>query len=117
VLSVAAGQWQGVADELTGATRRAPGKAIRGGAHPSGGAAWRRWMMLRAAAFVGLEGAPVVGGDGGMALQCQCGRGKVRTASNWDNGSGWEGLTVQRRRLWRSDGNRRGGWVSDGGSR
>jgi hypothetical protein len=37
--SVAAGRWQGAASELTGATGRAPGKAVRGRAHPSSGAA------------------------------------------------------------------------------
>jgi hypothetical protein len=35
---VAAGQRQGAAGELTGATGSAPGKAVGGGAHSSGGA-------------------------------------------------------------------------------
>jgi hypothetical protein len=114
---VAAGRRQGATGELTGATGRAPGKAVRGGADPTGDAVWRRWRMLRAVAFVGGEGALVAGCDGGMALQCRCGRGKARAASNGDNGGGWEGLTVKRRRWWRSDGNRRGGGgVSDGRS-
>jgi hypothetical protein len=88
--SSAAGQWQGAAGELTGAIGRAPGKAVGGGAHPSGGVTERRWRMLRAAAFIGGEGAPVASGDGGMALQCRHGGGEVRAASNWDNGGGWE---------------------------
>jgi hypothetical protein len=37
--SVAAGRWQGATGELVGGTGRAPGKAIGGGAHPSGGTA------------------------------------------------------------------------------
>jgi hypothetical protein len=32
--------------ELVGAIGRAPGKAAGGGAHPNGGAAWRRWRSL-----------------------------------------------------------------------
>jgi hypothetical protein len=40
----------------------------------------------------------------------------VRAASIGDNSGGWEGLTVKGRRRWRSDGNRRGGGVSGGGS-
>jgi hypothetical protein len=77
---VVAGQWQGAIGELTGATRRVSGKAVGGGAHPNDGAVWRRWRSLR------------------IALQCQCGRGKVREASIGDNGGGREGLTVKRRR-------------------
>jgi hypothetical protein len=61
-------RWQGAAGELTGATGRAPDKAVWGGAHPSGGTAWSRWRMLQAAAFIGGDGAPVAGGDGGTAL-------------------------------------------------
>jgi hypothetical protein len=53
--------------------------------------------MLRAAAFIGGEGALVAGGNGGTTLQCRHGRGKVRATSNWDNGGGWEGLTMKRR--------------------
>jgi hypothetical protein len=41
----------------------------------------------------------------------------VRVASIRDNGGGWEGLTVKRHKRWCSDGNRRGGGVSSGGSR
>jgi hypothetical protein len=59
---------QGAAGELTGATGRAPDKGIRCGAHPSGGVAERRWRMLRATTFVGGEGGPVAGGDGGTTL-------------------------------------------------
>jgi hypothetical protein len=40
----------------------------------------------------------------------------VRAASIGDNSGGWEGLTVKGRRRWRSDGNRRGGGASGGGS-
>jgi hypothetical protein len=32
---------------------------VGGGAHPSGGTAWRRWSILRAETFIGWEGAPV----------------------------------------------------------
>jgi hypothetical protein len=94
--SVVAGRWQRAAGALTGTTGRAPGKAVRGGAHPSGNVAWRRWRMLRAAAFIGGEGAPMAGDDGGMTLQCRCRRRKVRAASNGDNDGGWKGLTVKR---------------------
>jgi hypothetical protein len=34
--------WQGAAGELTAAIGRAPGKVVKGRAHPNGGAAWRR---------------------------------------------------------------------------
>jgi hypothetical protein len=115
--SVVAGRRQGAVGELTGATGRAPGKAVGGGAHPNGGAAWTWWRSLGTATFVGRERAPVAGGDGGAALQCRCGRGKVRAASIWDNGRGWEGHTVKRRRRCLSVGNWRGGGVSSGGSR
>jgi hypothetical protein len=108
---------QAATGELTGATGMALGNAVGGGAQPSGGAAWRRWRMLRAVAFIGGEGASVAGGDGGRTLQCGCGRGKVSATSNGDNGGGSEGLTVKRRRRWRLDRNRRGVGVSDGGSR
>jgi hypothetical protein len=64
----AAGQRQGATGELAGATWRASGKAVGGGAHPSGDMAWRRWRMLRAVAFVGGEGALVAGDDGGTTL-------------------------------------------------
>jgi hypothetical protein len=87
---VAAGRRQGAVGEITGATGRAPGKTVGGGAHPSGGMTERRWSMLRAVAFVGGEGASVAGGDGGMTLQCQCKRGKMRATSNGDNGGRWE---------------------------
>jgi hypothetical protein len=87
---MAAGWRQGAAGELAGAIVRAPGKAVGGGAHPSGGAMERRWRMLRAATFVSGERAPVAGGDGGTTLQCQYGRVEVRAASNGDNGGRWE---------------------------
>jgi hypothetical protein len=45
-----------------------PGKAIGGGAHPSGGTAWRWWRMLWAAAFNGSEAAPVMDDIDGVAL-------------------------------------------------
>jgi hypothetical protein len=64
---------------------------------------------------IGGERAQVASGDGGAALQCRCRRGKVRVASIGDNDGGWEGLTVKRRRRWRSDGNQRGGGVFGGG--
>jgi hypothetical protein len=38
----------------------------------------RRRRMLRAVAFIGMEGAPMAGGDGGTSLQCRCGGGEVR---------------------------------------
>jgi hypothetical protein len=108
---VVAGQWQGATSELTGATGRAPGKAVGGGAHSSGGVAWRWWRMLRAAAFNGGEAAPVMDDIDGVALHCQGRREKVRGESSWtrapDNG-----------RRWRCSGkNQRGGGVSRGGSR
>jgi hypothetical protein len=86
---VAAGRQQGAAGELMGATGRASGQAIGGGTHSSGGAMERRWRMLRAAAFISGEGAPVAGDDGGTTLWCWCRRGKVRAASTGDNGGGW----------------------------
>jgi hypothetical protein len=66
--SPAAGWRQGATSELTEATGRAPGNAVGGGVHPSGGVTERRWRMLRATAFIGGEGAPVAGGDGGTTL-------------------------------------------------
>jgi hypothetical protein len=51
-----------------GATGRALGKAVGGGAHPNDVAAWRRWRILRTVAFIGGERALVAGGDGGVAL-------------------------------------------------
>jgi hypothetical protein len=107
--SLAAGRWHGAVGELMGATGRASGKAIGGGAHLSGDMTWRRWRMLWVAVFIGGEGAPVASGDGGTTLQCRRERGKVRVASNGDNGGRWEGLAVKRQRRWRSDGNQRGG--------
>jgi hypothetical protein len=65
-----AGQWQGAVGKLVEATGRVPGKAVEGGAHRSGGAAWRRWRMLWAAAFNGGEAAPVTDDIDGVALQC-----------------------------------------------
>jgi hypothetical protein len=41
----------------------------------------------------------------------------VRAASNGDNSGRWKGLSVKRRRRWRSDGNWRGGGIFGGGSR
>jgi hypothetical protein len=113
---VVASQRQGVVGELAGATGWPSGKAIGGEAHLNGGAAWRWWRSLRTTMFIGGERAPVAGGNEGVALQCRCGRGKVRAASIGDNSGGWEGLTVKRRRWWCSDGNWRGG-VSSGRSR
>jgi hypothetical protein len=49
-----------------------------GGAHPSGGTAWRRWRMLRAAAFNGGEAALVTNDVDSVALQCRGRREKVR---------------------------------------
>jgi hypothetical protein len=57
--------------ELVGAIGRAPGKEAGGGAHPNGGAAWRRWRSLGTMMFVSGETAPVAGGDGGTTLQCR----------------------------------------------
>jgi hypothetical protein len=79
--SMVAGRRQGTTGELTGAIGRASGKAVGGGAHPNGGALWRRWRSLVTEAFISGERAPVAGGDGGTSLQCRCGRGKVRAAS------------------------------------
>jgi hypothetical protein len=65
---VVAGRWQGDTGELTGATGREPGKAVGSGAHPRGGTAWRRWRMLRAAAFNAGEAAPMIDDVDGVAL-------------------------------------------------
>jgi hypothetical protein len=46
--------------------------------------------MLRAASFIGGEGAPMAVGDGGTTLQCQRRRREVRATSNGDNGGRWE---------------------------
>jgi hypothetical protein len=81
--SVVTGRQQGVAGELTGATVRAPGKAVGGGAHPSDGAAWRRWRMLRAVTFNGGEASPVMDDVDGVGLQCRGRREKVRGESIW----------------------------------
>jgi hypothetical protein len=61
--SVVAGRWHGAADELAGAIGRSPGKAVGGGAHPNGGAVWRRWRSLETMVFVAGERALVAGGD------------------------------------------------------
>jgi hypothetical protein len=113
---VVASQRQGAVGELAGATGWPSGKAVGGGAHLNGGAAWRWWRSLRTTTFIGGEIAPVADGNEGVTLQCRCRRGKVRATSIGDNGGGWEGLTVKRRRRWCSDGNWRRG-VSGGGSR
>jgi hypothetical protein len=76
-------RWQDAAGELAGATRRAPGKAVGGGAHPSDGVTERQWRMLRAAAFVSGEGAPVTDGIDGVALQCRGRKENVRGESIW----------------------------------
>jgi hypothetical protein len=60
-----------------------PGKAVGGGAHPSGGAAWRRWRMLQVAAFNGGEAAPITNDVDGVALQCQGKKEKVRGEPIW----------------------------------
>jgi hypothetical protein len=80
---VAASQRQGAAGELAGATRRALGKAVWGGAHPSGDTAWRRWRMIRAAGFNDGGVALVTDDIDGVALQCQGRREKVRGESIW----------------------------------
>jgi hypothetical protein len=115
--SVVPGQRQGAVGELAGATRRASGKAVGGGAHPSGSAAWKWWRMLQAAAFNGGEAALVMDDGDGVALQCRGRREKVRGEPIWmerervvvltDNGGRWRC----------SGGNQRGGGVSGGGSR
>jgi hypothetical protein len=78
---MAASPWQGAAGELAGATRRTPGKAVRGGAHLNSGAAWRQWRCLgqrHSPAMVErqrpgtLIGGPAAGG----------GQGKVRGGGN-----------------------------------
>jgi hypothetical protein len=66
--SMVAGRRHGAAGELAGATGRAPGKAIEGGAHLSSGATKRRRRMLWVEVFIGGEGASVAGGDGGTTL-------------------------------------------------
>jgi hypothetical protein len=99
-----------------GGTGRAPGKVVGGAAHPNGSAARKQWRSLRTMTFIGGERAPVASGDGGTGLQCRCGRGKVRAASIGENGGGWKGLTVKLRERWSSNGDRRGGGVSSGGS-
>jgi hypothetical protein len=83
--SVVAGQQQGAACELAGATGRAPDMAVGGRSSPK-----------RRCGVEAVEGALVAGGE-------------MRVASNGDNGGGWEGLTVKQRGRWCSDGNRRGG--------
>jgi hypothetical protein len=83
VCSPVAGWWLGAADELVGATGRAPGKAVGGGAHPSAGAAWRRWRMLWAVAFNGDEATPMMDDVDGVALQCWGRRENVRGESIW----------------------------------
>jgi hypothetical protein len=52
---VAASRRQGVPREHQWGPGMAPGKAIGGGSHPNGDAAWRRWRSLRTTAFVGGE--------------------------------------------------------------
>jgi hypothetical protein len=81
--AVAAGRRQGATGELAGVTGRVSGKAVRGGAHMSDAAMERRWRMLRAAAFVGGEGAPVMDDIDGVALQCRERSEKVRGDSIW----------------------------------
>jgi hypothetical protein len=71
--------------------------------------------MLQAEAFVSGEGALVAGGDAGTILQCQCGRGKVRAASNGNNDGGWKGLWSWEpvrwaRRRWQRRGTRARAW-------
>jgi hypothetical protein len=61
----------------------ASGKAVEGGAHPSGSAMWRRWRMLQAVAFNGSEAAPGMDGVDGVALQCRGRREKVTGESIW----------------------------------
>jgi hypothetical protein len=116
--SVAASRWQGATSELVGATGRVPGKGVEGGAHPSGGAAWRRWRMLRVvAAFNGGEAAPVTDDINGVALQCQVRREKMRGESIWVERECAVMLTDNGGPQRCSGRNLRGGEVSGGGSR
>jgi hypothetical protein len=88
--AVAAGRRQGATGELAGVTGRVSGKAVGGGAHMSDAAMERRWRMLRAAAFVGGEGAPVMDDIDGVALQCRERSEKVRGESIWtERESAW----------------------------
>jgi hypothetical protein len=97
--------------------REGAGQDGRGGAHPSGGAAWRWWKMLRAAAFNGSEAASMTDDVDNAALQCQGRREKVRGKSIWtkreravvltDNG-GWRRCSGE---------NQRGEGISHCGSR
>jgi hypothetical protein len=94
----------------------APGKAVGGGAHPSGGAVWRWWRMLRAAAFNGGEAAPVTHDIDGVALQCRGRREKVSGEPIWTERERVVVLTDDGGRRRCSGGNQRGGGVSGGGS-
>jgi hypothetical protein len=66
-----------------GAGGGALGKAVGGGAHLSGGVAWRWWRMLQAAAFNGCKVAPVTDDVDGVDLQCWRRRDKVRGEPIW----------------------------------
>jgi hypothetical protein len=59
----------------------APGKVVGGGAHPNGGAAWRRWRTLGTAVFSGDDGAPVIGGGRLELLQHRGRKARVRRGS------------------------------------
>jgi hypothetical protein len=67
----------------------APSKVVRGGAHPSGGAAWKQWRMLRAAASNGGEAASVMDVSVGVAQQCRGRREKVRVSKFGWRESAW----------------------------
>jgi hypothetical protein len=73
--SAVARRWQGVAGYLKGVMGKVPGKEERTGAHRNGGSTVRRCQRRRAAAFIGVEGAPVVAGGGDEVLQLGRGEG------------------------------------------
>jgi hypothetical protein len=95
----------------------APGNVVGGEAHPSGGAAWRQWRMLRVAVFNGGEAAPVTDAVNGMALQCWGRREKVSGEPIWMEREHAVVLTDDGGRRRCSGGNQRGGGVSSCGSR
>jgi hypothetical protein len=66
-------RWQLASGKVLPVSSRGPqggpsGKAVGGGAHPSGDTAWRQWRMIRAAAFNDGEVAPVTDDIDGVAL-------------------------------------------------
>jgi hypothetical protein len=66
---VAAHRWKGAAGKHQWDPGVAPSKEEGAGAHQRGESTVRRCKQLWAAAFYGSGGAPVVGGDEGVALQ------------------------------------------------